>query len=97
MCNFPYALVNFMPHPLGGWGKTGNLTNRVIKCPTTGAKSAVKSPLCPQALAGGLTAHLVKYCTVATSNSSECDSMPLPQKLEKFNLNVNYPRGGDKC
>ena len=22
-----YALVNFMPHPRGGWGNTGDLTN----------------------------------------------------------------------
>ena len=44
-----YALVNSMPHPptRGGWGNTGNLTNRGVKFPTTGAKSAVKSPLCP--------------------------------------------------
>ena len=40
-CN---ALVNFMPHPRGGWGNTGDLTNRGIKFPTTGEKSAVKSP-----------------------------------------------------
>ena len=26
---------------------TGDLTNRGVKFPTTGAKSAVKSPLCP--------------------------------------------------
>jgi len=46
-----YALVNFMPHPRGGWGNTGDLTNRVVKCPTPGVKLAVKSP-------GDLTAHL---------------------------------------
>ena len=37
-----YALVNFMPHPRGG--DTGDLTNRGVKFPTTGEKSAVKSP-----------------------------------------------------
>ena len=40
-----YALVNFMPPTPGG--DTGDLTNRVVKFPTTGEKSAVKSPLCP--------------------------------------------------
>ena len=43
-----YALVNFMPYPQPrGVGNTGDLTNRSVKFPTTGAKSAVKSPLCP--------------------------------------------------
>ena len=49
-CSAINALVNFMPHPphpRGGWGNTGDLTNRGVKFPTTGAKSAVKSPLCP--------------------------------------------------
>ena len=40
-----YALVNFMP-PQEGGGIQGDLTNRGVKFPTTGAKSAVKSPLC---------------------------------------------------
>ena len=47
-----------MPHPRGGWGNTGDLTNRVVKCLTPGAKSAVKSPLCPQVLVGDLTADI---------------------------------------
>ena len=50
-----YALVNFMPHPPppGGWGNTGDLTNRGVKFPTTGAKSAVKSLLCPHPYSRG--------------------------------------------
>ena len=39
----------------GGGGDTGDLTNRGIKFPTTGAKSAVKSPLCPHPQVGDLT------------------------------------------
>ena len=94
------ALVNFMqimPHPRVGWGNTGDLTNCVVKCSTPGANSAVKSPLYPQALVGDLTA---KYFAIATSNSSECDPMPLTATATKigkiFSLNVNFPRGGDK-
>ena len=52
------ALVNFMPHPPtpgGGWGNTGDLTNRGVKFPTSGAKLAVKSPLCPTPIVGDLT------------------------------------------
>ena len=52
------ALVNFMLHPQVGWGNTGDLTNQVVKCPTPGAKSAVKFPLCPQVLVGDLTADI---------------------------------------
>ena len=33
--------------PPVGPGNTGDLTNRGVKFPTTGAKSAVKSPQCP--------------------------------------------------
>ena len=47
-----YAFVNFMPPP-PGWGNTGDLTNRGVKFPTTGAKSAVKSPLCPHSYSMG--------------------------------------------
>ena len=36
----------------GWWGNTGNLTNRGVKFPTTGTKSAVKSPLCPHPIVG---------------------------------------------
>ena len=43
------------PTPGGWWGNTGDLTNRGVKFPTTGAKSAVKSPLCPHPLVGDLT------------------------------------------
>ena len=43
------------PHPRGWWGNTGDLTNRGVKFPTTGAKLAVKSPLCPHSLVGDLT------------------------------------------
>ena len=32
------------PHARGGWGNTGDLRNRGVKFPTTGAKSAVTSP-----------------------------------------------------
>ena len=42
-----YALVNFMPHPRGGWGDTGDLTNRGVKFPTTGEKSAVNPHYVP--------------------------------------------------
>ena len=35
------------PLPPRGMGNTGDLTNHGVKFPTTGAKSAVKSPLCP--------------------------------------------------
>jgi len=54
-----------------------DLTNWVVKCPTPGANPAVKSPLCPQVLVGIWQHILAKYCTIATSNSSECDPMPL--------------------
>ena len=36
----------------GGWGNIGNVTTQVVKYPTPGAKSAVKSLLSPQALVG---------------------------------------------
>ena len=42
-------------HPEGGWGNTGDLTNRGVKFLTTGAKSVVKSPLFPHPLVGDLT------------------------------------------
>ena len=44
--------------PRGGWGNTGDLTDRGVKFPTiaTGAKPAVKSPLFPHSLVGDLTA-----------------------------------------
>ena len=59
-----------MPHPRGGWGNTGDLTNRGVKFPTTGAKSAVKFPLCPHSLVGNLTTPqgwLSAYFMPATS------------------------------
>ena len=41
-----YAPVNFMPypHPRGGWGNTGDLTNRVVKCHQVSCQIPTMSP-----------------------------------------------------
>ena len=46
----------------GGGGDTGDLTNRDVKFPTTGAKLAVKFPLCPRPHSRGFdnTSRLTK-------------------------------------
>ena len=99
-CN---ALVNFMPHPppRGGQGNAGDLTNWVVKCPTPGAKSAVKSPLCPQALKKGIWQCIrAKYCAhaVVASNSSEC-LKATATKIGKISTSMWTAPGvhGDKC
>ena len=51
-------------HPQERWGNTGDLTNRGVKFPTSGAKSAVKSPLylvsCPDRFLFSLPPHKKK-------------------------------------
>ena len=66
-------------------GRVGDLTNRGVKFPTTGAKSAVKSPLCPHPHSKGFdnTSRMTKRIFhsiinkpalyIASKNYSKCD------------------------
>ena len=58
-------------HLRGRWGNTGDLTNRGVKFPTTGAKSAVKSPLylvsCPDRFLFSPPPHKKKKSSLGTN------------------------------
>ena len=93
-------------HPWGGWGNTGDLTNHGIKCPTTGAKSAVKSPPPSRGFDNTSKLTISAYFIHATSSKPVASKIIVSAILMQLHAEnwsviinwttVNFPRGGDK-